>query len=320
VNENPYEDEGNPFDDIPDVEGYQTNKMPPLPDFNDGGTYEDDFGPDPYTQPSTQPSFGQPQPTTTTTTTSSTAGLYDEEIFPGETTEDQEVPAPGKVPDSTSEEQKDLHVWNIAYYSGYFNVDTKDVAMRITRSLLPFSTKFFESADDNPDLYGPFWIATTLIFVMAASSNFASWWHDHEAFRYDFTTVTFGAAAIYGYIVVLPIALWAVAKWLKTGLALVQIVCIYGYSLFVFIPVSVLCIITYEWLRWLLIGAATGLSVLFLVMNFFPPLLQNNLAEKKKVLGGVVIIGVIALFHLGLGLTFKLYFFDYSTSSSSTSE
>jgi hypothetical protein len=37
--------------------------------------------------------------------------------------------------------------------------------------------------------WGPFWIATTLIFAIAAASNFASWLDNKEAFSYDFETV-----------------------------------------------------------------------------------------------------------------------------------
>jgi len=51
--------------------------------------------------------------------------------------------------------------------------------------------------------------------------------------------VTFGAAAVYGYITVIPILLWITFRWLAVSLGLVQIVCIYGYSLFVFIPIAV---------------------------------------------------------------------------------
>jgi hypothetical protein len=37
--------------------------------------------------------------------------------------------------------------------------------------LIPFNTKFYDISHKNPDLYGPFWIYTTLIFIMAASGS-----------------------------------------------------------------------------------------------------------------------------------------------------
>jgi hypothetical protein len=51
--------------------------------------------------------------------------------------------------------------------------------------------------------------------------------------------VTVGAGTIYGYVGLAPIILWAIFKWLEVPVTLLQNVCIYGYSLFVFLPVSV---------------------------------------------------------------------------------
>jgi hypothetical protein len=43
------------------------------------------------------------------------------------------------------------------------------ILARMARSFNPFSTDFL--ALGSPDFYGPFWITTTLIFVVAFSSN-----------------------------------------------------------------------------------------------------------------------------------------------------
>lgn len=313
------QEEGNPFDDIPDVEesAAYKQKYGTLHDYSDGGSYEDDYGPDPYkdygAQVSQQPTY-QPQPPQQQHQFSPV-----EERFPGEEPRlehveiDVESGPSENQPQEEEEDPKNLHVWNIAYYSDYFNVDTAKVSTRILRAVVPFSTKFFASIEENPDLYGPFWVATTLIFVMAAAGNFAAWIHDENNFHYDFSEVTFGAMAIYGYIVVIPIALWFVCHWLKIPLKLLQILCIYGYSLFIFIPTAVVCILPYWWLRWTLIGAATADSLLFLVMNFVPPILNNNLEASKKVVGTLSIIGALSLLHIALGLTFLFYFFNYAT-------
>jgi len=49
----------------------------------------------------------------------------------------------------------------------YFKISNDDVFERIKASLIPMNNTFFENASKNPDLYGPFWIATTLIFLIA---------------------------------------------------------------------------------------------------------------------------------------------------------
>jgi hypothetical protein len=51
--------------------------------------------------------------------------------------------------------------------------------------------------------------------------------------------VSVGAGTIYGYVSLAPIILWAIFKWLEIPVTLLQNVCIYGYSLFVFLPVAV---------------------------------------------------------------------------------
>jgi hypothetical protein len=75
---------------------------------------------------------------------------------------------------------------------------------------------------------------------------------------------------------------------------------------------QILCIIPLEFVRWVIIAAAAGLSTLFLLMNFYPPLLENKYQEnKKKLMAGLVVSAAIAVLHLGLALSFKLYFFNY---------
>ena len=66
--------------------------------------------------------------------------------------------------------------WSIKYYQPLFDVDTLQVLNRIKGSLLPRPKgAFFELVAANPDLYGPFWISTTLIFAMAMTGNLASY-------------------------------------------------------------------------------------------------------------------------------------------------
>jgi len=66
--------------------------------------------------------------------------------------------------------------WTITYYQPLFDVDTVQVLNRVKGSLLPRPRgAFFELIAANPDLYGPFWVATTLIFAMAITGNLASY-------------------------------------------------------------------------------------------------------------------------------------------------
>ena len=60
-------------------------------------------------------------------------------------------------------------------------------------------------------------------------------------FSYTFFAVTFAAVAIFSYAFLVPTALWGVLLWRKSnaGYSFLEILCVYGYSLFIYIPISV---------------------------------------------------------------------------------
>lgn len=71
------------------------------------------------------------------------------------------------------------------FWHKWFNVTTIDVTKRITSSLLFFTPTLVNVIGKNPDLYGPFWIYTTLIFMLAGSGNLASYFkHSSKVLNY----------------------------------------------------------------------------------------------------------------------------------------
>jgi len=90
----------------------------------------------------------------------------------------------------------------------YFVVTTKEVLTRVGLSLVPFNKKFFENYNNKPDLYGPFWILTTLVaalFIAGNVSRFITWPSKEVPFSYSFKTVPVAASVIYGVGVGLPL-------------------------------------------------------------------------------------------------------------------
>ena len=57
----------------------------------------------------------------------------------------------------------------------------------------------------------------------------------------DSVVVTLAAVAIFSYASLVPTALWGVLLWRKSnaGYSFLEILCVYGYSLFIYIPISV---------------------------------------------------------------------------------
>ena len=92
--------------------------------------------------------------------------------------------------------------------------------------------------------YGPFWIASTLIFLLGAFGNFATYLdaavnNSGAEWHYDFAKVTIGALIIYIYITIVPIGLWTVFKWRDIPIGLLENCSVYGYSLFPYLPTAV---------------------------------------------------------------------------------
>lgn len=206
--------------------------------------------------------------------------------------------------------------WTFEYYQQFFDVDTKDVIDRIIASLVPTKSDTLKTvAKTRPDLYGPFWISVTLVFTIAITGNIANYLqyaNDNYRWKYDFHLVSYAATAICMYVILVPLCLWGLLKWSsditdldgledgKTPSAL-ELICVYGYSLFIYIPVSILWSIQVAWLQWLLVLVAALLSGSVLLSTLMPPL---RLSRHKF----LIIIGIIFC-HLLLAAGFMLFFF-----------
>lgn len=206
-------------------------------------------------------------------------------------------------------QRKQPPFWTFEYYQTFFDVDTYQVGKRIIGSMVPIFRKNFlvSYIRPNPDLYGPFWICATLIFTTAITGNLASYLSnlgDHQ-WVYDFHKVTLAAVAIFAYASVVPTVLWGVLLWRKSnaGYSFLEIVCVYGYSLFIYIPISVLWVVPIEWLRWLLVMLGMCLSGTVLLSTFWPAVEDDD----KKI--AALILAIIFLFHGLLAVGFKVYFF-----------
>ncbi len=207
--------------------------------------------------------------------------------------------------------------WTLRYYQPLFDVDTVQVLMRIKGSMLPRPRGFFfDLISQNPDLWGPFWISTTLIFAVAITGNLASYYAYHGPagkWSYNFNHLTLAGSVVYSYVTVLPILLWLLLRYYDASKRLIDIICIYGYTLGIFIPISVLCVLNSDILRWFLILVGGSVSGLFLVSNMHAHLSDcfpyGEGDAKRKM---VVVLGGMAGCHVLLMFLFKMFFFHYT--------
>ena len=132
----------------------------------------------------------------------------------------------------------------------YFDVDTADIVLRLKAASWPFTEKpFLDVTGGNPDLYGPFWLCATLVFVIGVTSNMASWVNipedQLEDWHYDFSLMTVAACLVYGFVSCVPLLLWGASKYYGIAFSLSQLICLYGYSVLLFIPSAVRLLYTY---------------------------------------------------------------------------
>ncbi|KAM6475599.1 protein YIPF2 [Python bivittatus] len=251
----------------------------------------------------TTPSISERQSHTTLNMSSS----YNEEHEPDEEDDKTEL---------LSFQKKQSSFWTFEYYQAFFNVDTYQVLDRIKGSLLPLPGKNFvwHHLQNNPDLYGPFWICATLVFTLAISGNLSNFLEKRgsSSFHYSpqFHKVTIAGIVIYCYAWLVPLGLWGYLQWRKgahvttDAYTFLEMVCIYGYSLFVYIPTAVLWLIPILWLQWLLIILAMGLSGSLLVLTFWPVIRSDTKPAA------CAIMAIIVSLHILLAIGCKLYFFQ----------
>lgn len=95
--------------------------------------------------------------------------------------------------------------------------------------------------EGNPDLYGPFWIATTVVVILFLTGTISAYLvsEGKGRFEYDFKLLSGAAGLIYGYTMVIPIGLWGVLKWFGSESAnLMECLALYGYANLIWIPVA----------------------------------------------------------------------------------
>jgi len=216
------------------------------------------------------------------------------------------------LPTTNQENQKDKSCFRFLtfkYYQKFFNVKTADIAFRLQSALFPFSTKFALVTKDKPDLYGPFWVLTTLVFTLACAGNFSSyisamWNEDKKGHSLHFDFVPTAATLVYGFGFAFPVALALLMRFFGSKMVIAHVICVYGYSLTTFIPVSMICAIPSASVQWFAMMYGIGISTIFLLMNFNTELKEYIPNTRYIVLGFILFVQFLVF------ITFRSKFFS----------
>jgi len=191
----------------------------------------------------------------------------------------------------------------------YFKVTFNDIKTRIIKSFIPINNSFFDIAVEHPDLYGPFWIYTTLIYVIAAGGAL-SYYFTNSVNNYFQAFVPVAGSILYFFGFGFPFVMWLCLRIFKNEMKYVSLICLYGYSLTCFIPVLILCACGFAWVQWLLLLYGIVNSTAFVMLNLWNHI--RSIEEKKK----YIFLGIFGAGQFILFLILKFYFFGSFKSNS----
>ncbi|KAI0165669.1 Yip1-domain-containing protein [Xylariaceae sp. FL1272] len=215
------------------------------------------------------------------------------------------LPPPATSSSGAASGNSKRYLWTLSFYAQFFDVDTSSVLSRCWAALWP-RANFLDVLEGNPDLYGPFWIATTVILILFLGGTISQYLAKTGGgpFAYDFELLSGAAGLIYGYTLVIPILLFGALKYFGSESAnLLECWALYGYGNLIWIPVALISWSPITILNWVFVGVGWALSVAFLLRNLYPVLSATDRQTSK-----ILLVLVVAL-HMGLAIAIKILFF-----------
>lgn len=205
-------------------------------------------------------------------------------------------------------------LFSFEFYQNLFDVDTDTVLSRIRTSCIPKQNfSFIEGVlrsrrRSGPDMYGPFWICVTLVFSTAICGNLSNFITLRGSSEYnyspEFEKVSLAATTIFGYAWILPLIIYFFMSYkTSSDYQFLEIVCAYGYSLFVYVPISFFWIFPWEMFRWAMLIGGAVVSGNMLAQSLWPAMRS----EKKQLV--YMLLGFVLVSNLALAIGFKVYFF-----------
>lgn len=188
-------------------------------------------------------------------------------------------------------------------FKKYFQLTSQDFLLRLLNSFIPFNNKFQNLIKAKPDLYGPIWIYSSLILIISATGSLTRTLQGNNNKNFFQEFVPIAGVVIYGVGFGLPLLITFLMKIFGTNLSFVSVICTYGYSFSIFLPISIVCVIQINTLQWVALIYAVFSSTSLLVVNYYRQM--GDFSKSKK----LIIITIVLLFQFGLLLFFKLYFF-----------
>ncbi|CEO94477.1 hypothetical protein PBRA_000262, partial [Plasmodiophora brassicae] len=204
--------------------------------------------------------------------------------------------------------------WKLDYYRSLWDANDSEVAVRLMRALNPAAPSLYASdevssleaqvAPPKPELCGPFWVTTTLVILLAILGNLSVYFDSSLAQRLDVKKLAVAASVLYMFLTVVPTLMWICVRQLEPSVKLVELVSVYGYSLAVFIPASVVAVVNFDLLRWLVLLTAWGCSLATVAKHVLSRLSPESGWSKRW-----VFLALLTIPHLAIAIYIKFEHF-----------
>jgi hypothetical protein len=179
-------------------------------------------------------------------------------------------------------------------------VDSVTVFSRLLRTVKPTLQGDFFSGTQ-ADLYGPFWIMTTLVLIVWVSSSLEASFYS-GSWAVSVTKVGVAAGVLYSALALVPLASYLALKYSSVAVEYVTLLSLYSYSFTLFIPALLLCIVPLSAFQIAVMLSAAVWSLGILVKNYWTEILTVHTQRK------FLVLGVLSLGHIGFVLACLLYF------------
>lgn len=195
--------------------------------------------------------------------------------------EDKNADLLGLHEEAKSPPQAPAKWYQIAYYQPYFQVNTRTALSRLRKSVYRLGANSF-FGKSGPDLYCPFWIITTLIICVNISGNAAAYFAsaDEQEWVSGIRKVSTAASMLYGIAFFVPLTCHCVLKRFHSHMSFIELLSLYGYSWFLFIPASLIGMFPDKLIRMTVLLSVASWSYMLLVRNILREAVDAPLKMK----------------------------------------
>ena len=210
-----------------------------------------------------------------------------------------------KAKDQVMKSWIDRYLCCFNWLKGYFKITTKDFFRRIFLSIIPFNTKFYPSIENSPDFYGPFWIYTTFIILVSSCGSLTRTIQGNRDTNFFQEFIPTAAVLIYFIGFGVPIFLSLLSKLFGANINIASVICVYGYSYTIFLPITIVCSLPNQLLQWILLAYAIFSSSSLIIISIAKSFVSIGKGKKFAV------IIIICIFQMVIFFVLKLYFFKH---------